>query len=178
MKKLFPALVIVLTSLCGCIRPPAGVPTIDNFSTERYLGRWYEIARLDHSFERGLTDVSAEYSLRDDGGLRVVNRGYDPEKKIWKEAIGRAYFVEGIEKGLLKVSFFGPFFGGYNIIALDQEDYSWALVCGPSREYLWILSRRPVLNANVTKQLQEKAAQLGFASGELIMVSHQSPPRP
>ena len=178
MKKLFSSLLIILAALCGCIRPPTGVPTINNFNAERYLGRWYEIARLDHSFERGLTDVSAEYSRRDDGGLRVVNRGYDPAKKIWKEVIGRAYFVEGVEKGLLKVSFFGPFFGGYNIIDLDQEGYRWALVCGPSHDYLWILSRTPELEESITTRLLATAQQLGFAAGDVIRVSHQQPTSP
>lgn len=178
MKRLFSSLVIIFTALCGCIRPPAGVPTIATFSVERYLGRWYEVARLDHSFERGLTDVSAEYSRRDDGGLRVVNRGYNPDKQIWKEAIGRAYFVKGAAPGLLKVSFFGPFFGAYNIIDLDEKEYRWALVCGPSRDYLWILSRTPSLDESVTKRLVEEATRLGFAGGELIRVSHQQPLQP
>ena len=178
MKKLLSSLVILCAALCGCIRPPAGVPTVDNFSAERYLGRWYEIARLDHSFERGLTDVSATYSRRDDDGLRVVNRGYDPVKKIWKEAIGRAYFVEGAEQGLLKVSFFGPFFGGYNIIDLDQQDYSWVLVCGPSHDYLWILSRTPLLDERITARLLAKAKDLGFASSSVIRVTQQQALQP
>lgn len=173
MKKVLPSLVIILGALCGCIRPPDGVPTVKPFAVERYLGRWYEIARLDHSFERGLTDVSADYRRRDDGGIRVVNRGYDPEKKLWKEATGRAYFVRSAEEGLLKVSFFGPFFGAYNIIALDQAEYRWALVCGPNRDYLWILSRTPVLEEKVIDQLLKEALRLGFAGGEMIRVKQE-----
>jgi apolipoprotein D and lipocalin family protein len=87
---------------------------------ERYLGKWYEIARLDHSFERGLEKVSATYSLRDDGGVRVENRGFSQKKNTWKAAEGKAYFVRDSNEGYLKVSFFGPFYGSYVIFELDQ----------------------------------------------------------
>ena len=153
MTKMLSALLLSAAALCGCIHPPRGVPTVDHFVVDRYLGRWYEIARLDHSFERGLTRVGAEYSRRDDGGIKVVNRGFDARRSQWKEAVGRAYFVGEPTVGLLKVSFFGPFYGGYNIVALDRESYNWALVCGPSRDYLWILSRTPKLEPEVLARL-------------------------
>jgi len=136
----------------------------------RYLGTWYEIARLDHSFERGLTRVTATYSLREDGGIKVVNRGFDARKQEWREAIGKAYFVESPDIGRLKVSFFGPFYGGYNIIDLDKENYSYALVSGPTRAYLWILARDQKLEPSVLNHLVNKAKALGFATEQLIYV--------
>jgi len=151
----------------GCVGAPDGVPVVQNFDLSRYLGTWYEIARLDHSFERGLRDVTARYALRDDGGVRVLNRGYDPDKQAWKEAEGRAYFVKTPNIGELKVSFFGPFYGGYNIIALD-DDYRYALICGPTRDYLWILARVPKPDPTIVRNLVSRAAELGFATDALI----------
>ena len=156
----------------GCVGVPDGVSPVSDFDITRYMGRWYEIARLDHSFERGLQNVYAEYSLRPDGGARVVNRGYDPVEKEWKQAEGRAFFVGDPAVGSLNVSFFGPFYGGYNIIALDQVDYSYALVCGPNRSYLWILSRSPEMDGAVLSDLVNQAKDLGFAVDGLIYVRH------
>ena len=159
--------------LAACTGVPEGVTTVDGFEAERYLGKWYEIARLDHSFERGLIRVTAEYSPRDDGGIRVVNRGYDPEKQEWEEAIGKAYFVKSPEIGQLKVSFFGPFYGAYNILDLDKDEYRYSLVAGPDRSYLWILSRTPVLEQAIIDKLVLKANMLGFPTDKLIYVTHQ-----
>lgn len=161
-----------LAMCAGCVGIPDGVEAVKGFDVKRYLGTWYEIARLDHSFERGLTKVRAEYTLRDDGGIKVVNRGFDPRKNAWKEATGKAYFVAGPDVGRLKVSFFGPFYGGYNILELDRKDYSYALVCGPSRKYLWILAREPELEESVMAALIEKVRGLGFDTDELIFVEH------
>ena len=160
--------------LTGCIGTPDGVEAVSSVDLERYLGRWYEIARLDHPFERGLTDVTATYSWRSEGSrvITVVNRGWDTEKGEWKEARGRAKPMGDPTDGQLKVSFFGPFYGGYNIVALDEESYSYALVCGPNRSYLWILARNPELDETVVQRLVAQAAELGFATDELIMVSH------
>ncbi|PLY04388.1 MAG: lipocalin [Desulfuromonas sp.] len=169
MLKKFALLLTLL--LPGCVGIPEGIKPVENFSLDRYLGRWYEIARLDHSFERGLSQVTAEYSLREDGGVRVLNRGYSETKQIWKEATGRAYFVNGAEQGYLKVSFFGPFYGAYIIFDLDQEDYQHALVCGPDKSYLWILSRTPTLDAEIVAGLVAKAAAAGFNTEELIFPS-------
>lgn len=170
MKKLSLWLTLLIT---GCVGIPDQVKPIDNFKVHNYLGKWYEIARLDHSFERGLTHITAEYSLRDDGGLRVVNRGYVTKEGKWKEAVGKAYFVNEPDKGYLKVSFFGPFYGSYIIFDLDQENYQYSLVCGPDTTYLWILSRTPVIEAAVKKRLVEKAASLGFDTSKLIYVTHE-----
>ena len=169
MKYFLLSLSLLLSS---CVRIPEGVQPVDNFKLERYLGTWYEIARLDHSFERGLTRVTAEYSLREDGRVRVVNRGYSLTEQRWKEAEGTASFVTAPDQGYLKVSFFGPFYGSYIVLALDQEQYRHALVCGPNRSYLWILARTPVLDKAIIESLVAKATALGFDTGKLIFVSH------
>jgi apolipoprotein D and lipocalin family protein len=169
MKKTIIGLMLVLT---GCVGIPEGVRPVENFRLEQYLGRWYEIVRLDHSFERGLSRVTADYSLREDGGVRVVNRGFDAANRIWKEAEGKAFFVREPDIGYLKVSFFGPFYGAYVIVDLDHEHYRYALVCGPDRSYLWILARTPELDRKVQEHLVAKAADLGFATEKLIFVAH------
>ena len=158
--------------LSACVGVPEGLALVQGFELERYLGRWYEIARLDHSFERGLEQVTAEYSLREDGGVKVINRGYNPAEDEWDEAEGKAYFVGEPDVGQLKVSFFGPFYGGYNIIALDKENYRYSLVAGPDRSYLWILARDPQLDQAVLDRLVETARQMGFATDQLIWVEH------
>ena len=158
---------LFLGVLAGCTAVPTGVEPVRGFDLERYLGTWHEIARLDHSFERGLTNVTATYAKTDDGGVGVLNRGFDPLKGQWKEAQGRAYFLQGPDIASLKVSFFGPFYGGYHVFALDP-DYRWAMVAGPSREYLWILAREPQLPPDVLADLLETAAQAGFDTGSLI----------
>jgi len=158
--------------LAGCSYTPDGVRPVDNFQLERYLGTWYEIVRLDHSFERGLNQVSANYSRRSDGGIDVINRGYDSQKQRWKEAKGRAYFVGEPSIARLKVTFFWPFYGGYNVIELDP-DYRYALVVGPSKKYLWVLSRTRQLDRQVLERLISKAKKLGFSTDELIRVEQE-----
>lgn len=160
----------------GCVGAPSGVTPVDGFEADRYLGTWYEIARLDHRFERGLSNVRAVYTARDDGGIGVLNRGYDAEAGEWSEAEGKAYFVAERTKGMLAVSFFGPFYGGYNVIALDEEDYAWSMVAGPDRSYLWILSRRVPLEPAILERLIAEAARLGFPTDELIFVEHDPLP--
>ena len=171
LKKFFALLILILP---GCVSVPDGVVTVSDFKIERYLGKWYEIARLDHSFERGLENVSADYTLRDDGGVKVINQGYNPEEKEWKQAKGKAYFVEETTVGRLKVSFFGPFYGGYNIISLDQTGYSYSMVCGPDKSYLWILSRTPKMDVLLLSELVNQAKELGFETDTLIFVKHET----
>lgn len=165
-------LMVFIVSLVGCVRIPEHVKPVDNFNLNAYLGTWYEIARLDHSFERGLTHVTADYRLRDDGGIRVLNRGYDEKNKTWKEAEGRAYFVKGPDLGFLKVSFFGPFYGSYIVFELDHEGYQYALVSGPKKTYLWILSRTPEMEKDLRESLVAKAAESGFDTSKLLFVDH------
>ncbi len=169
-KNLFVGWLIVFLS--GCTHAPKGIEPVTGFDLERYLGRWYEIARLDHSFERGLDRVTADYSLRDDGGIDVVNRGYDTRNDKWKSAEGRAYFVGDPGTAHLKVSFFGPFYGAYVVFELDP-DYRYALVSGPDRGYLWILAREPDLDQSTIDRLVTRATELGFPTDELIVVPHQ-----
>ncbi len=138
---------------------------------EKYLGKWYEIARLGHPFERGLVNVSAEYSLGEKGEVKVLNKGFSKKQNRWKEARGKAYFVDGNNKrGFLKVSFFGPFYGSYIIVELDKENYNYALVCGPSRKCLWILSRDKKISDEIKNKLILRAKALGFKTEELIWV--------
>jgi apolipoprotein D and lipocalin family protein len=169
MKKMALGLVFLLT---GCVSIPDGVTPVENFQLERYLGKWYEIARLDHSFERGLSRISAEYSMNADGSVKVINSGFSDKDKKWKKAEGKARFVKSSDQGFLKVSFFGPFYGSYVILELDHQNYSYALVCGPDRSYLWILARTPVISDELKKSLVAKAAALGFKTENLIWVKH------
>jgi apolipoprotein D and lipocalin family protein len=169
MKKLSVLLVVIMMSCAGI---PEKVKPVDNFKLERYLGKWYEIARLDHSFERGLTKVTAEYSMRDDGGVRVLNRGYSVADSSWQEAEGKAYFVKEPDQGYLQVSFFGPFYGSYIVFELDHENYQYALVCGPKKSYLWILARTPQIKDDIKNMLMAKAAAAGFDTAKLIFVKH------
>jgi apolipoprotein D and lipocalin family protein len=170
MKKLIAAAMVLLG---GCVGIPDGVKPVEDFKLERYLGTWYEIARLDHSFEEGLSRVSAEYTLNDDGGVKVLNRGYSIEDSSWKDAEGKAYFVDREDQGYLKVSFFGPFYGSYVIFGLDHENYRYSLVCGPKKSYLWLLSRTPEMDKDLRDSLVAEAAALGFEVEKLIYVDHQ-----
>ena len=163
-------LIIALQS--SCVGVPEGVKTVTGFELDRYLGTWYELARLDHSFERGMSHVTANYSMRGDGGVSVVNRGFIISKGEWDEATGKAYFVGDNDVGQLKVSFFGPFYGAYNILELDKDNYQYALVAGPDRGYLWILARSPTLEPDIMLALVDKARRFDFPVDELIYVNH------
>ncbi|AJJ64007.1 outer membrane lipoprotein Blc [Yersinia aldovae] len=165
-------LVATLLSVACSVTPPKDVKVVDNFQLPRYLGTWYEIARLDHSFERGLDSVSANYTPRDDGGVKVINRGYNQKKQQWQESIGKAYFIGSPQQASLKVSFFGPFYGGYNVIDLDDE-YQHALIAGPNRDYLWILSRTPTIDIQTRDRLVAVAKNYGFPVDKLIWVKQR-----
>lgn len=163
----FLVLTVAAGLLGGCVSIPEGTTAAQPFTLDRYLGRWYEIARLDHGFEEGLDCVTATYSTRDDGGVRVLNRGVDLSKGEVSEAVGKAYFVDGEDKARFKVSFFGPFYGGYNVLALDSG-YTTAVVGGPNRDYLWILARQPELPAAERAALVKQATAMDFDTTELI----------
>ena len=172
MKKLMILLSTLL--LTACLGMPKQVQPVNNFQLERYLGTWYEIARLDHSFERGLSHVSANYSLLPNGQVRVLNRGYSEQKKTWKQAEGKASFVQTPDIGHLKVSFFGPFYSSYVITEL-AESYQYALISGYNHSYLWILARQPQIPDAVKQRLIAKAQSLGFDTRQLIFVQHTPP---
>jgi apolipoprotein D and lipocalin family protein len=157
--------------ITGCLGVPEGITPINDFELEKYLGKWYEIARLDHSFERGLDSVTAHYSMRDDGGVKVINRGFNTEDNEWSEAEGKAYFVNDEEEGYLKVSFFGPFYGSYVIFELDKEYYQYAFVSGNTTSYLWLLSRTPTVSEVMDKFIN-RSRELGFNTDGLIFVNH------
>jgi len=165
---------ICLSLLLGaCTGLPEGVRPVGGFELDRYLGKWYEIARLDHSFERGLSRVTAEYSMRGDGGVHVVNRGFAAEKGEWDEAQGRAYFVESPDLGYLKVSFFGPFYGSYIVFELDREGYQYAFVSGPDTSYLWLLARTPTVSDDVLQRFIDRSKSLGFDTEAIILVDQE-----
>jgi len=157
---------VLLLTACSTPRVPDGVQAVRGFDLDRYTGLWHEVARIDHSFQRGLTRASATYTRNPDNTVKVVNRGYDPLRREWKEAEGTAYFVDDPTRAALKVSFFGPFYGGYNVVALD-ENYQWAMVVGSSKDYVWILSRTPSLPGHVQDHLLERARAMGIDVGRL-----------
>jgi apolipoprotein D and lipocalin family protein len=174
-SKIIGTVLLLTTSILGCTGVPRGLEPVDDFEADRYLGRWYEIARLDHSFERNLSNVSATYTSGDNGEITVINRGFNDKTGEWKQIEGRARFIEDETVGSLKVSFFGPFYGGYHVIALDKEDYGYAMVAGPNRSYLWILSRSTSLDERILSNLTDKATEWGFKTTELIAVKHDRP---
>lgn len=154
-------------SLQSCTGVPDGVTPVTPFELKRYLGEWHEIARLDHRFERGLTEVTANYSLRDDGGVTVINRGFSSEDNEWQQAEGKAYFVGDSNTGALKVSFFGPFYGSYNVAKLSA-DYSLVLVIGPSTDYAWLLARSKTPVKAQCDAYMDFAANLGISAEQWI----------
>ncbi|MDP5143856.1 lipocalin family protein [Rheinheimera baltica] len=175
MKLLLKIALLVASgfALQSCTGVPEGVTPKTPFELNRYLGEWHEIARLDHRFERGLTEVTANYTLRDDGGVKVVNRGFSTEENSWQQAEGKAYFVGDSNTGALKVSFFGPFYGGYNIAKLT-DDYSVALVVGPSLDYAWLLARSKTPEKAVCDDYMAFALSLGIAKQQWIWLQQCS----
>ncbi|MDP8568300.1 lipocalin family protein [Methylophilus aquaticus] len=154
--------------------PHAEQSIINSFDPQQYIGTWYEIARLDNRFEKGLEQVTANYSIEADGTLKVINRGFNPTTEKWSEAIGKAKFVEppnpdGSRTGRLKVSFFGPFYGEYNLLEIDKPYYNYALVSS-GNDYLWILSRTPQLTYPIKQHLMAKAKELGYATDQLLFI--------
>ncbi|GAA6141488.1 lipocalin family protein [Hydrogenophaga sp. 5NK40-0174] len=167
----------LIMGLAACsTAPPKGLEPVNGFDATEYAGIWYEIARLDNRFERGLESITAQYTLQADGSVKVENRGYNPEKDEWRQADGKARFRGERDIGSLEVSFFGPFYAGYHVVAL-APDYSWALVAGGTDlEFFWILAREPVLPDDVKVRLLEKTKSLGVDPQRLIWVRHLARP--
>ena len=170
-------LLILITTLLlsSCIGIPKNVKVVDSVDASQYLGTWYEIARLDHTFERDLEKVTATYSMREDAGIKVINRGFNTKTHEWEAAEGKAYFIDPLNAdktntGRLKVSFFGPFYGAYNIMVLDKPYYNYVMICGPDKSYLWILARTPQLTYPIKQHLIAQAKELGFDTEKLIHV--------
>jgi len=161
--------------ISGCTGVPDGLTPVKDFDIDKYLGHWIEVARLDNNFERGLTDVSADYRKLPDGRIEVTNRGYDIKNGKWKESKGVARFQGKRNVGSLEVSFFWPFYGSYNILVLDPQ-YRYALVAGPNRDYLWILSRTQKMDSTTLALLVGRAREYGFDVDRLIFVGHERLP--
>lgn len=157
--------------LKSCRTIPNGAIAVKPFSIEKYLGKWYEIARLDFRFERNLNNTTANYSFNPGGSIKVVNRGYNYKTNEWKEAVGKAKFVSSANEAKLKVSFFGPFYAGYNVIAIDTE-YKYALIAGQNLNYLWLLSRETTMPENIKQDYLKKAQNLGYNIADLVWVEH------
>ena len=155
----------------SCNTIPEGAVAVKPFDKERYLGKWYEIARIDFKYEKDLNNTTAEYSLNEDGSIKVDNHGYNTKKKKWEQAIGKAKFVGDENIAMLKVSFFGPFYSGYNVIALDP-DYKYALVAGESLKYLWILSRGTTVPEEIKNKYLTIAEGVGYDTNSLLWVRH------
>ncbi|RUO39366.1 hypothetical protein CWE15_09595 [Aliidiomarina taiwanensis] len=146
------------------------VNPIQNFQAERYAGTWYEVLRLPHSFEKNLTQVTAEYRLNNDGTIEVTNRGFHSKKGRWQTAIGLAKPVAGLNAGF-KVSFFWPFTGGYYIAELGSQ-YEYAVIVSDSRDYFWLLSRTPNPSQGLIDEVTAKAYDWGYNIDNLIRVQH------
>jgi apolipoprotein D and lipocalin family protein len=165
----------IISILQGCsLSVPTGIRPVTGFDVNQYLGHWYEIARLDNRFQRGLTQVTATYNLREDGGIRVENAGWNAQKKQRKTIVGKAKFVADEQVGHLKVSFWGPFYGSYVIFHLEA-DYSVAMVCGACKDYCWILSKNPILSAEDLAKYLKIAEERGFAVERFIHTSATTP---
>jgi apolipoprotein D and lipocalin family protein len=162
------AFILLFTS---CATIPKGATAVKPFEQEKYLGTWYEIARLDYTWEKNLDNVTAKYSLKPNGDIRVDNQGYNYKKEKQERSIGKAKAVKDPKEGRLKVSFFGPFYSGYNVIAIDK-DYKYSLVAGRNTKYLWILSRTKKIPESIKKDYLKKAEALGYNTEELVWVKH------
>jgi apolipoprotein D and lipocalin family protein len=175
MKNLFLVFAALSSFLllngCSGIKSTDSLPPVTNFDSSRYLGVWYEIVRLPNFFEKDLSNITATYSLRDDGGINVLNKGLNFNSGKWEEAKGRAYFVKDSHTGLLKVTFFWPFYGEYRIIQLDPE-YQWAVVTSGTMDYFWILSRTPQMSTTQIEKLVRQAAINGFMTSKFIYVKN------
>jgi len=162
---------VIMNGLYSCATIPNGAVAVKPFDKERYLGKWYEIARIDFKYERDLNNTTAVYSLNDNGTIKVDNQGYNTKKGEWNQAIGKAKFVGEENIAKLKVSFFGPFYSGYNVIAIDDE-YRYALIAGKNLKYLWILSRETNIPGEIKDKYLNIAEEIGYNTTDLIWVKH------
>ncbi|MDP4208041.1 MAG: lipocalin family protein [Bacteroidota bacterium] len=162
---------VIMKGLYACTTIPNGAVAVKPFDKDKYLGKWYEIARIDFKYEKDLNNTTAEYSLNDNGTIRVYNQGYNTKKQEWNQAIGKAKFVGEKNIAMLKVSFFGPFYSGYNVIAIDDE-YIYALIAGKNLKYLWILSRDTSIPVEIKDKYLKIAQEIGYNTTDLLWVKH------
>lgn len=167
LNQILAFLALVLFNACETI--PEGAKAVKPFEVNKYLGTWYEIARMDFKFERDLKNVTATYSLNENGTIKVLNQGFNINTNERKQAEGKAKFVDLTDEAKLKVSFFGPFYAGYNVVALDAE-YKYALIAGQSLEYLWILSREKTIPDSIKTEYLKIANGIGYKTSDLIWV--------
>lgn len=163
----------IISSFLSCGTKLQGAYGVNNFDLSKYLGKWYEIARYDTWFEKDMDRTQAFYSLNEDGTVRVENSGYDFNKNKWKTSVGKAKFRGDKDVGELKVSFFGPFYSDYTILALDSE-YKYSLVVGNTTDYLWILSRTKTIPEDVKNQFLSMAREFGFDTAKLVWVNQNN----
>lgn len=145
---------------------PEGAVAVQPFDKNRYLGKWYEIARLPSKLEKHLKDLTETYSLNDDGTIEVVTTAYNIKKEKWTSLSGTIKFSGPEDAGMLKVSYLKPFYAAYNVLDIDP-DYKYALVCSSGLDYLWILSRETAIPDNVRAQFLYTALSVGFATENL-----------
>ena len=177
MKSFFKILIIFLTffiySMSYSWKGQEKKYGISEFQSEKYLGKWYEIVRKDHKFEKGLSNVTAQYEELGNNKIKVTNTGYDEKNEKVKTVVGKAKIKYKTVENILKVSFFWPFYADYIIMDYDRDNYEYALIRGRSDKYLWILSRTPVLDKEIVSNLLEKAEKDGVELNNLIYVKHE-----
>ena len=168
----------LLLTLAGCASVSSGMQplkTVDSVDVQKYLGRWYEIARFQHGFEKNIVGATAEYSLRPDGRIQVVNSGF--KKNLdgrYSEVKAVAWVPDSSKPGALKVKFFNLFTSDYLIFGLDQDKYSWALVGGDSRDFLWFLSRTPTVTNDLLEKMKSIAVSQGYDLSGLYLVPQKA----
>ena len=162
-----------ITSFLSCGTKLKDASGINNFDVSKYLGKWYEVARYDSWFENNMDKTQAFYSLNEDGTVRVENSGFDTTKEKWKTSVGKAKFRGAKNIGELKVSFFGPFYADYTILALDSE-YKYSLVSGGTTDYLWILSRTKTIPEEIKNEYLSIAKKIGFDTSNLVWVNQNN----
>lgn len=171
-KYILPAILVsgglALLILNGChVKRPRNLEVVQDFDIEKYAGKWYEIARFDFKHEKHLSHVTANYSLNADGSVKVENKGYNYVKKEWETATGVAKFNGDKSEGALKVSFFRPFYSGYNVVLMDP-DYENALVFGENKRYIWFLSRNKAMPQATKQKFMDKAREYGYDMKKLV----------
>lgn len=173
MKRafVFLAVSVGIFLLAGCKSIPEGATAVSSFELDKYLGTWYEIARIDFKFEKDLNNTTATYSMLPNGKVKVLNRGYNVKTKKWQDAEGKAKFRDANDVAELAVSFFGPFYAGYNVVAIEG-DYEYVLVAGSDTDYLWILSRTKSIPKEIKDKFLQQASKIGYDTSRLIWVEH------
>lgn len=166
-------IISIMSIINSCVTIPKGVTAVKQFDAQKYLGTWYEIARMDFRFERDLNNVTATYSLNKNGSINVVNQGFNYKQNKWKQAIGKAKFVKSSDVAMLKVSFFGPFYAGYNVVSLDN-DYKYALIIGDNLKYVWILSRETIIPKEIKDKYLKILDNLGCKTASLVWTEHKN----